>query len=223
MKAEDLIELIRTELGDKEEPFLWETKELIHYLNHAVQEACERALLIEDRSTARVCRFKTAPGIDTYELHASLIKIKRITVAGKLLHETSVEEMDAASGNWEQQFGQPHSFIFEGSQGGMKPKVRLIPRPTAEADVQMTVYRGAIAHITERTLCDEPEVPWSMRDALKYWVLRCAYMKVDTDAQNPVKAAEYEGLFTAVFGSKPDANTARKRRDRKPPIVQCAW
>lgn len=223
MRAKDLIDLFRAELADTAEPYLWEAKELVHYLNLAVQEACERALLIEDRSTASVCQFQTVLGVDTYELHESLIKIKRITMAGRLLEETSVDALDTQFRNWEQQTGQPRYYIYEGAQGAGKPKVRLVPTPSAQVPVQMTVYRGALRPICEGTLNAEPEIPRNLHDGLKHWVYRCALMKNDADTQDSMSASGHEAIFTGIFGAKRDANVFRKHRDRKPPLIRSAW
>lgn len=223
MKLQDLLALFRLELKDTQEPYLWESSELIHHLNQAVQEACERALLIEDRHTPAACHFQTRGGVGSYEMHPSIIKIKRITVGGRLLDETSVEELDASSRNWEAQKGQPRYFVFEGPQGGARPRVRLVPEPVGEVDVRMTVYRGALQPLREQCPAGVPEVPAALLDSLKHWVYRCAYLKPDADGFDPGRAAEHESIFAAAFGAKTDANTARKRRDRKPPIVHCAW
>lgn len=223
MKLQDLLALFRLELTDTQEPYLWEDGELIHHLNQAVQEACERALLIEDRHTPAACHFQTTAGVGTYELHPSIIKIKRITVDGRLLEEASVEELDFGSGSWESRKGSPRCFVFEGTQGGLRPMVRLVPEPVGEVDVRMTVYRGALAPLRESCLTAKPEVPSTLLDGLKHWVYRCAFLKPDTDGFDPGRAAEHERIFSSAFGAKTDANTARKRRDRKPPIVRSAW
>lgn len=223
MKLQDLLALFRLELSDTQEPHLWEDSELIHYLNQAVREACERALLIEDRHTSAACHFQTMAGVGTYELHPSIIKIKRITVGGRLLDETSVEELDASSRSWEAHKGQPRYFVFEGPQGGTRPRVRLVPEPVGDADVRMTVYRGALRPLRENCKGDEPDFPVARLDDVKHWVYRCAFHKPDADGINPGRAADHERLFTEAFGAKADANTARKRSDRRPPIVRSAW
>lgn len=223
MRLKQMIELFRDELADTQEPFMWQTKELVHYLNLAVQEACERAFLIEDRHTPSVCQFVTQSGVDSYTLHASIIKIKRITVASKLLHETSVEELDAQMSGWEGRTGKPHSFILEGPQGGVRSRVRLVPTPTVEAQVQMTVYRGALQLLKDDYDTGEPEIPPSLRDGLKHWVYRCALLKTDADAHNAVRAQDHEQMFDGIFGLRTDASVVRKRRDRRPPVIQSAW
>jgi hypothetical protein len=47
-----------------------------------------------------------------------------------------------------------------------------------------------------------------------------AYLKQDAETFNPIKAAEYLGLFEQAFGERPDANVQRKRRDKRPRVVR---
>lgn len=63
MKVEDFIQEFRSTVMDNEVPYFWTSENIVRYLNEAVQEACERAKLIEDRSTPsyqkeapRLCR-----------------------------------------------------------------------------------------------------------------------------------------------------------------------
>ena len=223
MRLKQMLEIFRAELGDVQEPYLWQDSELVYYLNQAVQEACERALLIEDRSTPAACHVAVQAGVDSYNLHPSVLKVKRASYEGRLLTETSIEAMDAESGNWEVRTGQPTRFILEAPVGGRAARLRLVPTPAAAGQVSLTVYRGALKLLQAQCLSDEPEVPVSLRDGLKHWVYRCALLKNDADTQNAVRASEHEGIFSGIFGIKVDANTARKRSDRQPPIVLCAW
>lgn len=223
MQLKQMLEIFRAELNDVQEPYLWQDSELVHYLNQAVQEACERALLIEDRSTPAVCQVAVQAGLDAYNLHPSVLKVKRATYEGRLLTETSVEAMDAESGNWEARTGQPTRFILEAPMGVRAARLRLVPTPAQAGLASLTVYRGALKLLQAQCLTGEPEVPVSLRDGLKHWVYRCALLKNDADTQDAVRATEHEGIFASIFGAKVDANTARKRRDRKPPVIHCGW
>ena len=39
-------------------------------------------------------------------------------------------------------------------------------------------------------------------------------------ADNEAKAAEHEAMFERAFGSRPSADTQRKRNDRRPPVTR---
>ena len=223
MRLEDLIAQFRADVVDVAEPPFWSSEQITAWLNEAVQEACERAQLIEDRHTDSVCRVVMAPDQDTYELHCSLLSIKRLTLAGKVLTETSVEELDRTMPGWEARKGVPRFYIYEAPQGLMRPKLRLVPTPGIAADVRMTVYRGALKPLIADLDSSEPEVPRHLHLRLLEWVKFRAYMVPDADSFDPGRARTHEALFGAAFGQRPDANVARKIHDRRPPLIRSSW
>ncbi|MBF5006854.1 phage adaptor protein [Diaphorobacter caeni] len=218
MKVDQLLAAFRSDLDDAVENYLWSDADLVRYLNSAVQEACERAKLIEDRLTPAV-----VPAQAFYELHASVFEIKRVTFRGRPLDETSVEKLDCDSPGWENRHGQPQLYIFEPATGKLKPRVRLVPNPTVVGDLVVTVYRGALKPLTEDQTIVEPEVPARFHEDLRHWVYRCACLKPDAETFNKVKALEHEAMFARAFGERPDANVQRKHRDKRPPVVRMRW
>ena len=113
MKVDDFIARFRAAVADEVHGQFWSDAEIVSYLNEAVQEACERAKLIEDRSMP----LALVPGQDTYDLHPSVFEIKRLTFRGRPLDETSVEELDCDAPGWELRSGEPRCFIFEQASG----------------------------------------------------------------------------------------------------------
>ena len=94
MKVADFITEFRDIVKDNEVPQFWSSENIVRYLNEAVQEACERAKLIEDRTTPAVCSITLQAGESTYAIHPSVFEIKRLAFRGKPLAETSVEGLD---------------------------------------------------------------------------------------------------------------------------------
>lgn len=223
MKVADFITEFRETVADNAEPFFWSSEIIVRYLNEAVQEACERAKLIEDRSTPAVCSITLQAGVSTYNLHPSVFEIKRMAFRGKPLAETSVEGLDGDCPGWESQSGTPQSFIFEQASGGQPPKLRLVPMPTATDTIALTVYRGAIKPLSADIDTATPDIPVRFHERLMDWVLHRAYLKQDADTFDPNKAAVSLGLFVQSFGARPDANVQRKQRDRRPPLVRSNW
>jgi hypothetical protein len=219
MKVENYITEFRDTVGDNAAPQFWSSENIVRYLNEAVQEACERAKLIEDRSMS----LTLAPGQDTYALHASVFEIKRLALRGRPLDETSVEALDADMPGWESRTGTPRYFIFEQASGAQAARVRLVPTPTAADAVALTVYRGALKPLSEDRDQERPEIPERFHDRLMDWVLHRAYLKQDADTFDPTKAAESLALFTQAFGARADASVQRKQRDRRAPVVAINW
>lgn len=223
MKVADFIAEFRDTVADHAVPPFWSPENIVSYLNEAVQEACERAKLIEDRSTAAVCSIPLQAGESTYPLHPSVFEIKRLTFRGRPLDETSVEELDADSPGWEARSGQPRLYIFEQASGIRPAQVRLVPTPAAADTIALTVCRGALKPLSADNDAGRPELPERFHMRLMDWMLHRAYLKQDADAFDPNKAAVSLGLFVQAFGERPDANVQRKRRDKRPPVVRVNW
>lgn len=223
MKVADFIEAFRDQVADHVVPPFWSDAQIVHYLNEAVQEACERAKLIEDRLTPAVCSITLVPDVATYQLHASVFEIKRATLRGRPLDETSVEEMDADCTGWESLKGLPRAYIFEQASGARPASIRLVRVPAQADTLALTVFRGALKPLSPDLDIGKPEIPERFHERLMDWVLHRAYLKQDADTFDPDKAAVSLALFVQAFGERPDANVQRKRRDKRPPLVRMSW
>lgn len=215
MNVADFIELFRRETGDSEETYLWSDEEIVGYLNESANDAAERALLIEDSTTADCCEITLVPGTSTYELHDSVIRVKRVTLAGKPMRASSIEAMDETGASWETMEGTPHTFIVN----GQVTSVRVVPTPTAAGTLNLTVYRTPLEPLTLDNDMAEPELKPIYHRRLLDGMLMHAYSKNDADAKNESLAAEHEARFARSFGLRPDANVQRKRADRRPAVV----
>lgn len=222
MNVDDFISAFRTAVLDKEDPPFWSSGEIVSFLNEAVQEACERAKLIEDRTTATVCTLAVVVGQDTYPLHPSVLEVKRASFSGRVMCETSVEEEDESNCRWEQLKGQPRRFIFEPASGARPPQLRLVPSPNIPGTIALTVCRGALKSL-DCTRNESPEIPARFHTRLMHWLMYRAHLKQDADTFDTVKAAEHLGLFELAFGKREDANVQRKHRDDSPPLVHSNW
>ncbi|MEG0939718.1 MAG: hypothetical protein RSE32_13560 [Comamonas sp.] len=220
MNLEQLLEASRVALQDQHEPYLWADEVLVGYLNEAVQEACERAKLIEDATTDAVCRIPVIAGRASYALHSSVLEARRIAFNGRVLTETSFQDLDAHDHAWETRQGTPNRFIFEQATSAAVPVIRLVPAPAIDGFLRLTVYRGALKPLIVGVETDTPEIADRFHVKLIDWVCRCAYLRPDPDGYDPNKGQTHEALFERNFGARPDANVQRKRRDKHPRIVK---
>lgn len=218
MNVEAFLAEFRRVLADTAAPYLWSDEEVVTYLNDAEKEACERALLIEDRMTPAVCSIALVANQADYPLHESILKIKRLAFRGRALDETSVEQMDNDDPQWETRKGEPRQFIYSETAG-----LRMVPTPVAAEPIALTVYRLPLEALSADNESGEPEVLPRHHMRLLRWVYRCAYLKHDSETYNPDKAEIHEAAFQASFGIREDANVMRKHRDRAPNVVQMHW
>lgn len=223
MQVGDFIARFRATVMDEVHGQFWSDAEIVSYLNEAVQEACERAKLIEDRSTPAVCTITLEPGKSSYPLHCSVLQVKRLTFRGRVLEETSVEELDCTYSGWETRSGMPRYWVFDGANSRGTPRIRLVPAPVEAGEVALTVYRGALKPIDPCNTQAHPEIHERFHMRLMDWMLHRAYLKQDADTFDPNKAATSLALFDQAFGQRIDANVQRKHRDRRPPVVRMRW
>lgn len=221
MLGADFIAEFRRVMDDKARGYLWEDEEIVTYLNSAVDEACERALLIEDRSTECCCRVDVEPGETVYRLHPAVLKVKRVALDGRPLAVTSEEELDCQSPGWETRTGAPRAYFLTGPR---HLQLHLAPRPTTATTLALTVYRTPLRPVPltgfEKAAI---ELPDNYHLRLMPWIYRCALLKTDSETVNRGKALEHEAVFERSFGARPDANVQRKHRDRRPPVVRMQW
>lgn len=214
MDVDDFIVEFRERAQDTVTPYLWSDAEILGYLNDALDEACERSRLIEDSTTAACCTIPLATGASTYDLHASVFLIKRLTFRGRALIESSIEAEDRSDPYWESRTGEPWRYIQTESE------LRLIPTPTVDQngeDLTATVYRRPlVARTLTGAANTAPEIAERFHKRLLDWMLHRAYSKPDADTVNPAKADEHEARFIRSFGERMDANVQRKRRDKRP-------
>ena len=224
MTLADFIAEFRAQRGDSALDYLWSDDEIRTYLNSAVDEVCERALLLEDRSTPDCTQITLIAGQANYVLHPATIKVKRITYAGKAITETSVESLDSDDPQWELRTGTPTEYVLTGTTG-----LRLIPTPTTASvavtnKIYLTIYRTQLEMFTESSSdAEAPEVPAIYHLRMMNWIYRCALLKTDAETFNKIKASEYEAIFEGDFGVRPDANVQRKRRDKRLPVTVMHW
>lgn len=215
MTLAELIAEFRRVRQDAQSPYLWSDEEITGYVNDAVNEACERAWLIEDRATPSVCAINLTIGVASYPLHDAVVKVKRVALDGVPLRETSTEQMDGQDTFWETRTGKPGAYLLEGNIG-----IRFDRMPTAAQTAALTVYRTPLIPLTTANDAASPEIKTLYHLRLMPWVYRCALLKQDSEVVDRVEAEKQETTFTRSFGERPDANVQRKRRDKRPPIVQ---
>lgn len=216
MNVEQFIATFRRDMEDTVEPFLWSDEDIVSYLQLAVDEACERAWLIEDRITPEVCAIALQIAVRDYRLHESVLKVKRLSFNGRALTERSVEWLDEHQPNWETLApGEPRVWIQDFNGG-----LQLVPAPDKVGTANLTVYRTPLEPLTVDNDQAEPEIRPIFHDRLLPFMFARAYLKTDTETYDLALANRHESVFERHFGVKPDAKVRRKRQDQRPPVTR---
>lgn len=197
----DLITLFRNEADDATEPYLWSDDELIEFANDAENEACRRARLLVDSSTAmtRIVLDPLDAGVTT--LDPAIIFVRRAQLVGRRpLQRMTMRDMDNWNPFWRNTPpGPPRMFITDSDTGALL----LYPAPLGPDDLRLTVVRTPLVEMKDEQ--DSPEIPARFHRSLRYWMLYRAYSKQDSQANDPKKAADSLALFEQEFGKKSSA------------------
>lgn len=214
MNLLDLRTAARLRLQDQASGVLWEDDELDDFANLAEREACERAKLIEDATTAAVCEIAGLVNTATYNLHAKIIEVSSVTWDGRFLTGISRDQLnDQYPNGWKTRTGRPTHFIDP-----QQHTLTLFPIPTVAADIELIAYRYPLEDMLLNA--DEPEIAAIHHDGLLDWMEHLGYLKHDTETENVEAAARAEARFTQKFGVKIDANTRRTQRARRLNVVR---
>ncbi len=214
MTLAQLIAGARIRLRDTVEPYLFDDPFITSALNEAEREACIRAKLLADESTAEVCEIDvTEADGAVYALHASVIEVRTayLTDAYGINYPLRVidrEQRDREYPEWfDADTGRPVILMPDEKQ------VTLFPALNDDFTLSMSVYRLPLADMADDA--DEPEIHAIHQDGLYDWVEHRAYAIPDTDTYDRDRSESALIAFIRRFGQRPDANVHRKQRQHK--------
>jgi hypothetical protein len=174
-------------LTDTELPYLWSDTQLTRYANEACKEACIRMPLIE-----RTQRISIAATNATYRVNEFTRRIKYVKLAleDDPLTQTTEAELERSYGRqWRTITGTPRHYIRKGRV------FTCFPIPIVNDTLTIKA-----ASLPDDDFDFDEDIDPVYHESLQYWIAYRAFLKPDADAYNPVKAAEFLGMFNAYFG-----------------------
>lgn len=197
----DLISVARYRVDDLVAPYLWSDTEWTEYLNDAQNEACRRARLIVDSTTASICSISLTNLGVTYPLDDRILFIKRVKLSGRVtpLLPASFKDLDRVVPGWEDETGEPTSYVKDMDDNLFRP----YPTPAAAYTVNLTVIRLPLIVMDDSDQSPEIKPRWHL--SLVHWMLYRAYSKQDSETRDAKKAAENLAMFENEFGKKSTA------------------
>jgi hypothetical protein len=202
--------------GDTAVPALWSDAEVDRLINLALVEACDRGMLIFDRSSFTIT---TTPAVSEYALNPSILRIKAAWLVGLtvdavknddlLLPEMTDDELTAWA-RW-YRFGADSAsstVSFGTSRYGVTEDRKFIisPTPTEARAINFDVWRLPVVLVADS---DVPEIASIYHAKLLSWVLHLGYSKLDSETYNEKLAEKYEADFERDFG--PPKNAMQRR------------
>jgi hypothetical protein len=182
---------------------LWSEAEWTEYANDAEKEACIRANLLLDQTSAFAVLTITS-GIATYALSEKVLIVKRakLTSGTEPLVKTSRRVLDATYPNWETESGTTRSWLPDGTN-----KITLYKIPSANDTLNLMISRLPEADmLLAGSESISPEIDVQYHLGLVDWMLHRAYSKQDSETLDKGKAKEHLKRFTARFGERPPAS-----------------
>jgi hypothetical protein len=184
----------------------WSDEELVEYWNVAWAELCLRAPIYDVTSEMTLVAVP-GDGSGRGALHPAVLWVERATVDGVTLPRTDVRQLDDSVGTsaepWETLTGTPKAYLIEQSQ---PLALRLIPAPTEDTAVRLSVRRGPLAPLYIATLDDAVTeiVGETQRQHIVWWAASLAYQRRHASTYAPDLAATNAALFERAVGPRPD-------------------
>lgn len=233
MTGQEMVSNLRESLlDDLANPSLWSTVELLRFLNYAEVQACRRAHLIIDATTANdngtaatagtagqkpLCTLVLVPDQATYNLSPKILQVKRLQIVGMnypLDGPKTYADLDnyvypgwvgtSGTAATAGTNGYPSCFLNEPGS-----TITLLPAPSTTGPAYLVVSR---IPLTPFTLLTSPEIDEKYHEGLMDWAAHLAYMKRDSDTLNLNLAKLYDDKFSRQFGPLPDAYSDRMRK-----------
>lgn len=206
MDSTGLLLLLREELMDQEEPYLWSDEFLLACQDDAQLMFCRETDGIPDDSTPEVVEIDVAPGTDRVALHPSvrLIRSAHRSDTGHPVEILNTEDMAQRGWRFDGASGATRGLVI----GGGANSARVWPVASETYTLLLTVFRLPLTRITDT---DQPiEVAAEHHRHLSLWCRHLAYDKPDADAYDKGKSAECERRFLA-YCEKVNREERRKR------------
>lgn len=200
MNLRELIDAYRDESDDSATPPMCSDERLTRFANEGQVEACRRALVLTD-STSALCSISYAADDATITLDPRIIEVRSASIGNEDMRLRTVEEMGCTWSNWRTDtLRNVPSFLIRGLDTG---KLHLYPRPATSGTIQLAVYRLPLVALVNDD--DVPELRLEWHQSLVDWMLYRAYSRRDSEQLDPRIAAEALLRFEAEFGTRTGA------------------
>lgn len=213
MNAERLIEILRQQIDDVSAPQFFSDETLMYFLTEAEEQACRRAKLLVDSTTAQICEIPLpANTTPLFDLDRRVIFIRRVKLSsnGRILGVERTRDLDAGIRNWEARTGSPMAYLTDYESD----KIRFDRTPTADDTALLQVTRLPLKEITD--LGQEPEIHRRWHHSLLHWVRYRCYSTEDEQVFDPNKASLALGLFEGEFGTESSAQNEQWDHENLP-------
>lgn len=190
MEFAQALTLLRSELGDAEEPYLWSDDDLETYLDDAQEMFCRLTDGITD-ATSAVTRLTVAIGATWLRLNPSILKIERayLVADGTPIEIINVGDMDRLGLRFTTDYATIRYLIV----GMEENKARLHAPALAAGVLQLTLSRRPLVIASDSLF----EIGDQHHLHLLKWAKHLAYGKQDSETYDKNKSDQCAAAFVA--------------------------
>lgn len=197
MKLQDLIAEARDQCDDTTLPYLCSDARFTRLANDAENEACRRAKLLVDSTTADITTAAVVTSTAVYPLHETVIFVRQASLDGgdRFLSRVSRRDLDDSIGpGWFNETGEVVGWVPDMDTQAL----RLFRIPEQDATLRMTVVRLPKTPMAD--MGDSPEIHPRWHMSLVSWMVYRYFDTVDGEMRDPKKAGEALATFEREFG-----------------------
>jgi hypothetical protein len=195
----DLKALFRRQIHDDVQPYFFQDLDLDMAANEGIREACYRAKLILD-STSAATQIALTSATTSVALSRTIFQIVRAHIVGgghAIMTPRSTAYLDENVYGWRDKSGEPATYTLDENTWIIRPH----PKPDKNYTLALTVYRYPSAADTL------VEIPEDCHYDLIHWIEHRYYMRRDIDSFDKTRSIEAEMLFTERFGPRLNRNS----------------
>lgn len=212
----ELISRWRNRVDDTiSDDYLWSNEEWTGYANRIVNTLCREVGLIEDATTAEICKISVAVGDGILVKDSRITSITRAKLDGQsyTLDIEDTEYMDRYKSNWENADNGTPSILIKEGQG--RDKIRLWSPSDSIDTLSLSVFRLPLTQMVwNESNPPTPEIPAEYHDLLDNGVLWQAYSKQDVDTLNERKMKSHFQMWQTDMNEIKNAELKRNFRIR---------
>jgi hypothetical protein len=200
MTPTEIIAQARRILDDEEVPLLWQSLELVGYLNDAINQMCEQLHPIQDDTTALICNLALTAALgQDYVLSPLIVEVETVRLTGVYLplQKTSRKFLDSYIPGWRSHTGQPQYYCTDYKDGYISFDKKPLAPTTYAATMLVSRYMALPVTVTD--LDHALELPARYHFGLADGVCARAYLKQDAECTDKEKAATHTELFGAFI------------------------
>jgi len=212
----------RTDRVSGTSDYLWEDSTLVTYINEAQRRFAVRGLVLRDGSTPAVTEVELLEGVDTYELHPSVLAVISAKMSDQQadlnrVGHSLLNAYRAPSDTWMDPnyftslpdgaslaFSTDEELSYGDGTSLSVVTLRVYPKPSAAVagkTIKLRVVRKPLVVFTADDLDldpedqPSPEIPEDHHIEMLDWAAYLALRIVDDDAGAPKRAAEFAQTF----------------------------